>query len=103
MARGAGTCRAITAGLSYKIDEAVRHGASGVLIIDGPPGAAIPWARLVAESAGVHLDRAPDGASAAPPVVEGWVSEAGARTLFAAAGIDYAATLAAAGAGGFMA
>ncbi len=80
----------------YKIDEAMRHGAAGVLLLHDPQASGFSWERIVAESAGVHLDRVPDSAAEAHPAIEGWLSADAGQALFAAAGVDYPALRAAA-------
>ncbi|HVS94586.1 MAG TPA: M28 family metallopeptidase [Mucilaginibacter sp.] len=72
---------------TYKYEEAARQGAAGVLIVHQTEPASYPWqvvsssntgARLYLQQANKHMDRCK---------VEGWITEAAANKLFAAAGI----------------
>lgn len=81
---------------AYKVEEATRHGAAGVLLIHDADAAGYGWNVVVNDRSGPQLERitADDGAGRA--LIEGWVSAAASRALFAQAGLDYAALTAAA-------
>lgn len=87
----------------YKAAEAARRGASALLILYQPLAAGRSWEQLVAESGGVRVDRSPEATAAPRLAVEGWLSADAGRALFAAAGVDYPAALAAAAGAGFHA
>jgi Zn-dependent M28 family amino/carboxypeptidase len=87
----------------YKIEEAARRGASGVLLIHDADATGMSWDAINNEAGGPHLQRVrPDGAPPRPEL-EGWLSADAGRALFAAAGLDFEASRAAAAAGGFKA
>jgi Zn-dependent M28 family amino/carboxypeptidase len=84
----------------YKLAEAARHGASGVLLIHDP-AASFAWDVVVNSATAAQLVRADSDAGA--PAIEGWLSGAAARGIFAQAGLDFAQLTAAAGRPGFRA
>jgi Zn-dependent M28 family amino/carboxypeptidase len=86
---------------SYKIEEAARHGAAGVLLVHDADALGYGWEVVRNTCAGPQLDLA--GSDAVRPAVEGWVQKDAARTLFAAAGLDFTALSAAAARAGFKA
>ncbi|MFI4890405.1 MAG: M28 family peptidase [Steroidobacterales bacterium] len=86
---------------AYKINEAARHGASGVLLIHDGSTAANAWDVIVNDGTGPHLERALVDGNGSRPAFEGWLSADAGRALFADAGLDYAAALAAASGSGF--
>jgi Zn-dependent M28 family amino/carboxypeptidase len=88
---------------TYKFEEAAKRGASGVLLIHDPQATGIPWDAIVSESGGPHQERDPAGGTGLRAAVQGWLSADAARALFAAAGLDYNASLAAAAGSGFKA
>jgi Zn-dependent M28 family amino/carboxypeptidase len=88
---------------AYKVEEAARQGAAGVLLIHDTGAAGCTWSAVVNGQSGLHLaTAAPDG-SLESPAIEGWLSGAAARALFAQAGVDYEASTAAAARPGFAA
>ena len=87
----------------YKIDEAARHGAGGVLVIHDPKATQAPWDVIAGDATGVRLDRVGAGGGAGRAAVEGWLSADAGRLLFATAGVDYPAAVAAAAGGAFRA
>jgi Zn-dependent M28 family amino/carboxypeptidase len=88
---------------AYKVEEAARQGAAGVLLIHDTGAAGCTWSAVVNGQSGLHLaTAAPDG-SLGNPAIEGWLSGAAARALFAQAGVDYEASTAAAARPGFAA
>jgi hypothetical protein len=107
----------------YKIEEAVRHGASGVLLIHDRRAAGFDWnvvantwtgpqLRLaesdvqannrLADAHSSSVQGAADNASELPgAAIEGWISNPAAVQILANAGLDYAALVAAAAKPGF--
>ncbi|MBB5517745.1 M28 family metallopeptidase [Amphiplicatus metriothermophilus] len=81
---------------TYKYEEAARQGAAAALVIHEDDAAGYGWGVVEGSWSGPQLDlaRADDGASRV--AVEGWLSNAAARDLFAAAGLDFDALKAAA-------
>jgi Zn-dependent M28 family amino/carboxypeptidase len=87
----------------YKYGEAARQGAAGAFIIHETGAAAYGWnvvysswsrPQIGLTAANRNLDRC---------AVDGWLSQESARALFAGAGLDYEAQLAAAAKPGFRA
>jgi Zn-dependent M28 family amino/carboxypeptidase len=87
----------------YKFAEAARRGAAAVLIVHDPDGSGFEWSAVVNQRTGPQLllANADDGAS--QPAIEGWLSGAAARALFAQSGADFAGLAAAAAEPGFKA
>ena len=89
---------------AYKIEEAARQGAAGVLLVHDSGAAGYGW-NVVQQ----HLDAARSWnsrrrmAAAAVAAIEGWIQKDAARALFSAAGLDFAASAAAAAHAGFKA
>ena len=88
---------------TYKVEEAARQGASGVLLIHDSGAAGCAWSAVVNGLTGLHLATAAADAGAGTAAIEGWLSGAAARALFAQAGVDYEASTAAAVRPGFAA
>lgn len=86
---------------SYKIEEAARQGAEGVLLVHDADALGYGWDVVRNTWSGPQLDLA--GRDTGRPAVEGWVQKDAARTLFAAAGLDFNVLSAAAGRPGFKA
>lgn len=87
----------------YKFEEAARHGAAGVLLVDAANAAHVPWRAIVDRAAGGVM-RAPAAKGKHGSVqIQGWIRRAAAARLFADAGSDYAAAVARAGRVGFRA
>ncbi|WP_293826943.1 M28 family metallopeptidase [uncultured Brevundimonas sp.] len=76
---------------TYKFQEAGRRGAAGVLVVHETEGAGYGWSTLQNSSAAPKFDivRADPDAERAP--FQGWIQQAKAQELFAAAGLDFAA------------
>jgi Zn-dependent M28 family amino/carboxypeptidase len=72
---------------TYKYEEAARQGAAGVLIVhqDGPAG--YPWAVVKSGWSGPQFMLDSDG-ELSVPIVQGWLSEATARTILQRDGLD---------------
>jgi Zn-dependent M28 family amino/carboxypeptidase len=83
---------------TYKIEEARRQGAAGLLIIHTTESATYPWTTILSGWTGpqVRLENPPDSL-----IIAGWLQEATARRLFSTGGQDLAALTAAAARKGF--
>jgi Zn-dependent M28 family amino/carboxypeptidase len=89
---------------AYKIEEAARQGAAGVLLVHDADAAGYGWSVIQNTWAGAQLDLATaDGKAAGRAAIEGWIQNDAARALFSAAGLDFAAGTAAAARPGFKA
>jgi Zn-dependent M28 family amino/carboxypeptidase len=88
---------------TYKVEEAARQGAAGVLLIHDTGAAGSTWSAVVNGVSGLRLATADAGGSSESAAIEGWLSGAAARALFAQAGADYEASTAAAARPGFAA
>jgi Zn-dependent M28 family amino/carboxypeptidase len=73
---------------TYKIEEAARQGAAGVLIVHTAQGAGYPWSVVESSFTGEQLSLPRDDSAPAPPVVQGWISFDAARRVLATAGLD---------------
>jgi Zn-dependent M28 family amino/carboxypeptidase len=71
---------------TYKFEEAARRGAAGALIIHQPAPASYGWDTVVNSWSTPQLDNATADGNAGRAAVEGWITEAQARALFAANG-----------------
>jgi len=88
----------------YKIEEAARQGAAGVLLVHDGEALGYGWNVVQNTWSGAQLQlAAAEGGSAVRPVVEGWIQKESAQAIFSAAGLDYTATAAAAAHPGFKA
>jgi Zn-dependent M28 family amino/carboxypeptidase len=83
---------------TYKIEEARRQGAAGLLMIHTTESATYPWTTVLTGWAGpqVRLESSPDSL-----IVAGWLQEQTAARLFQAGGQDLGALTAAAARKGF--
>lgn len=88
---------------AYKLEEAARHGASGVLLIHDEQAAGYGWDAVVSRWSGPQSDRVTADDNAGLAAVEGWLSGGATRAIFAQAGLEYAALTAAASRPGFKA
>jgi Zn-dependent M28 family amino/carboxypeptidase len=88
---------------SYKIEEAARQGAAGVLLIHDADSLGFGWNLVQSTWTGAQLHRPAAAGSAALPAIEGWIRAEAARDLFSDAGRDFAALTAAAAHPGFKA
>jgi Zn-dependent M28 family amino/carboxypeptidase len=86
---------------AYKIEEATRHGASGVLLIHDTAAAAYGWDVVVNRWTGPQFDKATPDGGAERAAIEGWITNEAARAMFAQAGLDFGALIAAAAHSGF--
>jgi Zn-dependent M28 family amino/carboxypeptidase len=90
-------------GWSYKIEEAERHGAAGVLLIHDPGTLGFGWNAVRNTWMGGHLELASAAAHPDRPAIEGWLTGAAGRALFSQATLDYGALVTAAARPGFKA
>ena len=88
---------------TYKLEEAARQGAAGVLLIHDAGAAGYGWNVVVNGRTGPQLDRVTPDDNAGRAAVEGWISADAGRALFTQAGLDFAAVTAAAARPGFKA
>jgi Zn-dependent M28 family amino/carboxypeptidase len=85
---------------AYKVEEAARQGAAGVLLIHDGDATGYGWSVVQSTWTGAQLTLA--GADdAGRAAIEGWIQKDAARALFAAAGLDFEAKAAAAAHPGF--
>jgi Zn-dependent M28 family amino/carboxypeptidase len=88
---------------AYKVEEAARQGAAGVLLIHDAAALGFGWNVIQSTWTGAQLELAAADDDAGQPAVEGWIQKDSARALFTAAGLDFAASTAAAAHAGFKA
>jgi Zn-dependent M28 family amino/carboxypeptidase len=89
--------------LAYKVEEAARQGAQGVLLIHDAAAMGYGWDAIQSTWTGAQFELpAPDG-YASRTAIEGWLQNDAARALFSAAGIDFTKSVAAAAHPGFKA
>jgi Zn-dependent M28 family amino/carboxypeptidase len=88
---------------AYKVEEAARQGAAGVLLIHDATAMGYGWNAVQATWSGAQFELQAADANAGRTAIEGWLRNDAARALFSAAGIDFARTVAAAAHPGFRA
>jgi Zn-dependent M28 family amino/carboxypeptidase len=88
---------------AYKIEEAARQGAAGVLLIHDGDAAGFGWQVVLNAWTGGQLDLATAHGAASRAAIEGWIQKDAAGAVFKSAGIDFAAAAAAAAHPGFKA
>ena len=88
---------------AYKVEEAARQGAAGVLLIHDAAAMGYGWNAVQATWSGAQFELQTADANAGRPAIEGWLQNDAARALFSAAGIDFARTAVAAAHPGFKA
>jgi len=86
---------------NYRVEEAARQGAAGVLLIHDTAAAGYPWSVVLNDHTGPQLQAASADGNAGRAAIEGWVSADAARGVFTQAGVDFAAVTAAAARPGF--
>jgi Zn-dependent M28 family amino/carboxypeptidase len=88
---------------AYKVEEAARQGAAGVLLIydAGPLG--FGWNVVASTWMGPQLELAAPDQNASRAAVEGWLSNEAGRALLQQAGLDYDALIGSAARPGFKA
>jgi Zn-dependent M28 family amino/carboxypeptidase len=87
--------------VAYKIEEAGRQGAAGVLIVHDGDAVGYGWNVVQSTWSGALLDLAGGDGDAGHAAIEGWIQKDAARAMFSAAGLDFAAASAAAARPGF--
>ncbi len=85
---------------TYKFEEAARRGAVGALIVHGTAGAGYGW-NVVVSPGGENYDIVRKADALTSVRLQGWVSDAAARRLFASAALDLDAMKRAARSPGF--
>ena len=88
---------------AYKVEEAARQGAAGVLLVHESDAAGYGWNVIQSTWTGAQFDLSTADGNAGRAAIEGWSQKDAARALFAAAGLDFAAGAAAAAHAGFKA
>jgi Zn-dependent M28 family amino/carboxypeptidase len=86
---------------TYKVEEAARQGASGVLLIHDTDAASYGWDVVLSSWTGAQLDKDSVDGNAGRAAIEGWITGAAARALFAQAGLDFSSLTAGAAHPGF--
>jgi Zn-dependent M28 family amino/carboxypeptidase len=71
---------------TYKVEEAARQGAAGVLMVHTDEGAGYPWSVVQTSFAGEQLFLPHDPRLPPPVPLQGWISFDAARRLFATGG-----------------
>jgi Zn-dependent M28 family amino/carboxypeptidase len=72
---------------SYKVEEAARRGAAGVLIVHTAEGAGYPWSAVTSSFGGEQLSLPPEPGERLVPL-QGWLSFDAARRILAVGGHD---------------
>ncbi len=88
-------------GWSYKLEEAARQGAAGVLLVHDAGAAGYGWNVVVNDRTGPQLDRATSDNGAGRAALEGWITADAGRAMFVQAGLDFSALSSAAARPGF--
>jgi Zn-dependent M28 family amino/carboxypeptidase len=88
---------------TYKIEQAARQGAAGVLLIHDADAVSFGWDVVQNTWMGPQLHRPAAPGSSAAPAIAGWVRNEAVRDLFAGVGRDYNALVTAAAHAGFKA
>lgn len=87
----------------YKIEEASRKGAAGVLIVHDTKPASYGWEVCQASWGDVNLSLFSENKNRDKVALQGWISQDGARRLFQTAGVDFDQAVEAAKQPGFKA
>jgi Zn-dependent M28 family amino/carboxypeptidase len=87
----------------YKLAEAARQGAAGVLLIHDAATLGYGWDAVVNVWTGPRLELAAQDGHAGRAAIEGWLTGEAGRALFTAAGLDYESLSHAAARPGFKA
>ncbi len=87
----------------YKFENAAKHGAAAAIIVHDTEPAAYPWAVVQSSWTGPQLELDEKGDHLDQSQVIGWIQKGAAERVFASAGRDYAALVAAAKVKGFKA
>jgi Zn-dependent M28 family amino/carboxypeptidase len=86
---------------SYKVEEAARQGAAGVLLVHDAGAAGYGWTVVQNTWTGPQLELASVDGNAGRAAIEAWISNDAARALFTRAGLDFTESSAAAARVGF--
>src|SRR5271168_4438760 len=86
---------------AYKVEEAARQGAAGVLLVHDAEALGFGWNAVQTTWSGAQFELAGADGNAGRAAIEGWIEQSSARALFAAAGLDFNALTAAAAHPGF--
>jgi Zn-dependent M28 family amino/carboxypeptidase len=89
--------------LAFKVEEAARQGAQGVLLIHDAAALGFGWNAIQTTWSGAQFELASADGYAGRAAVEGWISGEAASALFSQAGLDFIAATAAAAHPGFRA
>src|SRR3984957_11701240 len=89
--------------LAYKVEEAARQGAQGVLLIHDSQAMGYGWNVIQATWTGAQFELAAAGGYTGRAAIEGWIQNDAARALFTAAGLDFTRLAVAAAYPGFKA
>jgi Zn-dependent M28 family amino/carboxypeptidase len=81
---------------AYKVEEAARQGADGVLLIYDAATLGYGWEAVRASRSGAQFELAGADANVPRPAIEGWIQHDAARALFGDAGLDFSSLAAAA-------
>jgi Zn-dependent M28 family amino/carboxypeptidase len=87
--------------LAYKVEEAARQGAQGVLVVHDSQALGYGWNVIQATWTGAQFEPAPGNPGSA--AIEGWIQNDAARALFTAGGLDFTRLAVAAAYPGFKA
>jgi Zn-dependent M28 family amino/carboxypeptidase len=87
--------------LAYKVEEAARQGAQGVLLIHDAAALGFGWGAIQSTWTGAQFELPAADGYAGRAAIEGWLQNDAARALFGAAGINFEKTAAAAAHPGF--
>lgn len=74
---------------TYKYEEAGRQGAAGAIVIHQTAPASYPWEVVSGSWTGPQLDVVRTDGGADRTVMEGWVTEDIAKSMFTSAGLDF--------------
>src|SRR5271170_5687857 len=88
---------------AYKVEEAARQGAEGVLLVHDAQTVGFGWDAVQAAWSGTQFELAGADRYAGRAAIEGWIQQTSARAMFAAAGLDIDVQSAAAAHSGFKA
>ena len=88
---------------AYKVEEALRRGAAGILLIHDPRATGIGWNAVVNGAGAAQVESEAQSADERQPMIEGWLSAAAGRALLSQAGLDADAVTTAAAHPGFKA
>src|ERR1700723_3801436 len=89
--------------LAYKVEEAARQGAQGVLIVHDGQALGYGWNVIQATWTGAQFALASGAGNPGSTAVEGWIQNDAARALFTAGGLDFTRLAVAAAYPGFKA